>query len=62
VVCGRLCLTLAAAYDRCGVLRAGAAGLLVDVAKVIGHGFLAALLVPLLAALGTLLGIRDSDV
>jgi hypothetical protein len=62
VVHGWLCLTLAAAYDRRGVLRARAAGLLVDVAKVIGHGLLAALLVPLLAALGTLLGIRDSDV
>jgi hypothetical protein len=62
VVRGRLCLTLAATYDRRGVLCAGAACLLVDVAKVVDHGLLAALLVPLLAALGTLLDIRDNDV
>jgi hypothetical protein len=62
VVRGLLCLSLAAAYDRCGVLRAGAACLLIDAAIVVGHGLLTALFVPLLATLRTLLSIRDSDV
>jgi hypothetical protein len=64
VICGRSCMTLATAYSSRGVHHAGAAHLLVAAAVVInrGCGLLTVLLVPLLAALGALLGILDDNV
>jgi hypothetical protein len=62
VVHGWLHLALAAAHGLYGALHARASCSLIDVAVVVGCGLLAALFVPLLAGLGTLLGTLDGDV
>jgi hypothetical protein len=53
------CLPRVVAYGLCGVLRARAACLLIDVAAVVDHGLIAALFAPFLASLGILLGTLD---
>jgi hypothetical protein len=61
LVHGWSCLALASARGLCGTLRARATCLLVDANIIIGCDLLAALFVPLLAGLGTLLGTLDGD-
>jgi hypothetical protein len=62
VVHGRSCLAFAIACGLCGVFRAGAAYLLVDVVIIVGCGLLTALFAPLLAGLNVLLGALDGNV
>jgi hypothetical protein len=62
VVCGRPCIALAAAQDLRGMPHARAAYSLIDATIIVGRGLLAVMFVPLLAALGALLGVMDGDI
>jgi hypothetical protein len=62
VVRGQSHLALAAARGLCGTLHARAACSLIGVAIIVGCGLLVALLVLLLAGLGSLLSSLDGDI
>jgi hypothetical protein len=64
VVCVQSCLALAAACGGHDAHHTGAARFIVVATVVIGHGYdlLKMLIVPLLATLGSFLGVSDGDV